>query len=213
VGTDKGNLQAGFGGFHPLRQTPITCKSGSTGEDDNEIVLGSDASRLFRAESMGRPIQKATLADQAGRVGEPCGIPEGSGFARCRVTRTRPPVEIFKGGRIQEQSLHFDCPYSGDDSELFLFDGQNKKIESIDDLNMELISLFVNIFQSRFFWKGFPYPGTEEIHLFGSVCYNEPKNIQGMATLLEEIKLPLRRVFILWYGSGPGKKSIALSKR
>jgi hypothetical protein len=106
MGTDKGYLQAGFGGFHHLRQPDIAGKPGGRGEDDHELVFGGEADRLLRAEPMGGSIQKPAVPDQTGRIGEPCGVPEGRDFVRGREARARAAIEFLKRGRIQKQGLH-----------------------------------------------------------------------------------------------------------
>ena len=54
---------------------------------------------------MGRGIEHTRTLEQAGRVGEPDGVPVGFNLARCGPARARATVEVFKRGRVQEKSF------------------------------------------------------------------------------------------------------------
>ena len=102
MGADESDLYAGFGSFHLLGKTNVTLESGGGGEENDEVIVPSDADRLLWTDSMGRGVEKSALANQPGGVGKPGWVPKGVDFPPCRVSGTCPSIKAFKRGRVQQ---------------------------------------------------------------------------------------------------------------
>ncbi len=104
-GADEGDLDGRVGLLDGLGERVVAGPADGRGEEHQELVAFGDLDGLFGRDVVRRGVEKAGALEHAGGVGEPDGIPVGLDLADGGPAGACAAIEVFKGGRIEEQSL------------------------------------------------------------------------------------------------------------
>ena len=75
------------------------------GEEHEELVVLRDLDGLVGGDVVGRGVEQPRTLQHAGGIGEPDGVPVGLDLAGCGPAGAGATVEVFEGGRVQEQGF------------------------------------------------------------------------------------------------------------
>lgn len=104
-GTDEGDLDGGIGALDGLGEGVVTGPADGRGKEDEELVALGDLDGLVGGDVVGRGVQQLRALEHAGGIGEPDGVPVGLDLAGSGPAGAGAAVEVFEGGRVQEQRL------------------------------------------------------------------------------------------------------------
>ena len=104
-GADEADLHGGVGALDGFGQSVVAVPADGRGEEDEELVALGDLDGLVGGDVVRRGVEELRAFEHAGGIGEPDGVPVRLDFADCGPARACAAVEVFKGGRVQEQRL------------------------------------------------------------------------------------------------------------
>ncbi len=102
---DEGDLDGGVGLLDGLGEGVVAGPADGGGEEHQELVALGDLDGLVRGDVVRGRVEEARAFQQAGGIGEPDGVPVGLDFADSGPAGACAAIEVFKGGRIEEQGL------------------------------------------------------------------------------------------------------------
>ncbi len=103
--SDEGNLDGRVRFFDGLGEGVVAGPADGGGEEDEELVAFGDLDGLVGGDVVRGCVEQAGTLEHAGRIGEPDGVPIGLDLTHRGPSGACAAVEVFKGGRIQEQGL------------------------------------------------------------------------------------------------------------
>src|SRR5216683_917496 len=106
MATDESNYAIAVDSLDRLGRPNVHLQRWRRGMDHDEVIWLGLSHGLLGRVTMWRGIEQASSGHQTGRVSQPGGIPEGPDLARRLVARTRTPVEVVVGRRVQEHGFH-----------------------------------------------------------------------------------------------------------
>ncbi len=102
---DEGDFDGRVGLLDGLGQGVVAGPADGRGKQYEELVAFGDLDGLFGGDVVRRSVEQARTFQQAGGVGQPDGVPVRLNLADSGPAGACAAVEVFKGGRIQEQGL------------------------------------------------------------------------------------------------------------
>ena len=109
VGGDRGaneaDLHGGVGALDGLGQSVVSMPADGRGKEHEELKVFGNLDGLVGGDVVRRSVQKLRAFQHPGGIGEPDRVPVRLDFADCGPAGAGTTVEVFKGGRVQEQRL------------------------------------------------------------------------------------------------------------